>query len=141
MATDSRTLAWKIPWMEKPGRLQSMGHKESDTTEWLHFHFHPLQYSGLENSMDCIVNGVAKSQTQPSDFHFTSLHSNLKKKFLHFLMISPLTNSLIWPIGSQSGVCLFHVDSLYKALSVVSNANIPVHTHISLIYAISVQLQ
>ena len=31
----------------------------------------PLQYSGLENSMDCIVHGVAKSQTQLSDFHFT----------------------------------------------------------------------
>ena len=29
-----------------------------------------LQYSGLENSMDCIVHGVAKSQTQLSDFHF-----------------------------------------------------------------------
>ena len=27
-----------------------------------------LQYSGLENSMDCIVHGVAKSQTQLSDF-------------------------------------------------------------------------
>ena len=25
MATYSSTLAWKIPWMEKPGRLQSMG--------------------------------------------------------------------------------------------------------------------
>ena len=25
MATHSRTLAWKIPWMEKPGRLQFMG--------------------------------------------------------------------------------------------------------------------
>ena len=31
---------------------------------------YPLQYSGLENSMDCIVHGVAKSQTQLSDFHF-----------------------------------------------------------------------
>ena len=29
----------------------------------------PLRYSGLENSMDCIVHGVAKSQTQLSDFH------------------------------------------------------------------------
>ena len=28
-----------------------------------------LQYSGLENSMDCIVHGVAKSQTRLSDFH------------------------------------------------------------------------
>ena len=31
---------------------------------------YPLQYSGLENSMDCIVHGVAKSQTQLSDFDF-----------------------------------------------------------------------
>ena len=30
---------------------------------------YPLQYSGLENSMDCIVHGVAKNQTQLSDFH------------------------------------------------------------------------
>ena len=29
-----------------------------------------LQYSGLENSMDCIVHGVTKSWTQLSDFHF-----------------------------------------------------------------------
>ena len=33
-----------------------------------------LQYSGLENSVDCIVHGVAKSQARLSDFHFTSLH-------------------------------------------------------------------
>ena len=31
---------------------------------------YPLQYSGLENSMDCIVHGVAKSRTGLSDFHF-----------------------------------------------------------------------
>ena len=31
---------------------------------------YPLQYSGLENSMDFIVHGVAKSQTQLSDFYF-----------------------------------------------------------------------
>ena len=31
---------------------------------------YPLQYSGLENSRDCIVHGVAKSQTRLSDVHF-----------------------------------------------------------------------
>ena len=31
---------------------------------------YPLQYPGLENSMDCIVCGVSKSRTQLSDFHF-----------------------------------------------------------------------
>ena len=30
---------------------------------------YPLQYSGLENSMDYTVHGVAKGQTQVSDFH------------------------------------------------------------------------
>ena len=34
---------------------------------------YPLWYSGLENSMDCIVQGVAKSWTCLSDFHFLSL--------------------------------------------------------------------
>ena len=32
---------------------------------------YPLQYSDLENSMDSIVHGVTKSQTQVSNFHFT----------------------------------------------------------------------
>ena len=32
---------------------------------------YPLQYSSLENSMDYIVHGVAKSQSRLSDFHFT----------------------------------------------------------------------
>ena len=35
MATHSSIPAWEIPWTEEPGRLQSMGHKESDTTERL----------------------------------------------------------------------------------------------------------
>ena len=30
---------------------------------------YPLQYSGLENSMDCIVYGITKSQTRLNDFH------------------------------------------------------------------------
>ena len=63
MAIHSSTLAWKIPWMEEPGGLQSMGLLiESDTTERLHFHFslscigegngNPLQCSCLENPRD-----------------------------------------------------------------------------------------
>ena len=33
MATHSSILAWRVPWMEEPGGLQSTGSKESDTTE------------------------------------------------------------------------------------------------------------
>ena len=39
--------AWKIPWTEEPGGLQSMGSLELDTTERLHFHF----------SLSCIGEG------------------------------------------------------------------------------------
>ena len=39
MATHFSTLAWRIPWTEEPGRLQSWDHEELDTTERLHFHF------------------------------------------------------------------------------------------------------
>ena len=35
MATHSSILAWEIPWTEKPGELQSMGHKESLMTQQL----------------------------------------------------------------------------------------------------------
>ena len=62
MAPHSSTLAWKIPWMEDSGRLQSMGSLRVGTTERLHFHFslscigegngNPLQYSCLENLRD-----------------------------------------------------------------------------------------
>ena len=45
MAPHSSTLAWKIPWMEEPGRLQSMEllrvRHDSDFT--LTFHFHALE--------------------------------------------------------------------------------------------------
>ena len=41
-ATHSSILAWRIPWMEEPGRLQSMG-SQRDTTERLHFHNLPAE--------------------------------------------------------------------------------------------------
>ena len=37
METHSSILAWEIPWTEGPGRLQSMGSQEPDTTEQLRF--------------------------------------------------------------------------------------------------------
>ena len=78
MATHSSTLAWKIPWVQEPGRLHPWGREESDTTERLHFHFslscigegngNPLQCSCLENPRDrgarwAAVYGVSQSWT------------------------------------------------------------------------------
>ena len=79
MAPHSSTLAWKIPWTEEPGSLQSMGSRKLNTTERLHFHFslsciregngNPLQCSCLENPRDggawqAAVCGVAQSRTR-----------------------------------------------------------------------------
>ena len=78
MAPHSSTLAWKIPWTEEPGRLQSMGSLRVGHTERLHFHFslscigegngNPLQCSCLENPRaeepSGLPDGVAQSRTQ-----------------------------------------------------------------------------
>ena len=62
MATHSSTLAWKIPWTEKPGKASYLvslrsPRKESDMTERLHFHFQQfisVQYS-LVNCMHIVT--------------------------------------------------------------------------------------
>ena len=79
MAPHSSTLAWKIPWTEEPGRLQSMGSlrvRHDWATSLSLFTFmhwrrkgNPLQCSCLENPRDrgswwAAVYGVAQSQTQ-----------------------------------------------------------------------------
>ena len=43
---------------------------------------YPLQYSGLEDSMDSKVHGVAKSRIRLSDFHFTLFWEYLLRVFL-----------------------------------------------------------
>ena len=68
---------------------------------------YPLQYSGLENSMDCTVHGVTKSQTRLSDFHF--LYSLVRKFSLIRLKLLS---------GCVSPVCCF----LNKSPGVVAAA-------------------
>ena len=105
MAPHSSTFAWKIPWTEEPGGLQSMGLLESDTTEQLHFHFslscigegngNPLQCSCLENPRDgeawwAAVYGIAQSRTRLKRLSSSS-NSNLKMKTL-----DPSAGELCW---------------------------------------------
>ena len=45
----------------------------------------PLQYSDLDNSMDCVVHGVIKSRTQLSDFHTMHLYYMSDTILLHIL--------------------------------------------------------
>ena len=111
----SSTLAWKIPWMEEPGRLQSMRSLELDTTERLHFYFslscigegngNPLQCSCLENPRDggawwAALYGVAQSRTRlkrlssssssRSDLAATAAANYFEHLFLSFSAMPPL---------------------------------------------------
>ena len=82
MAPHSSTLAWKIPWTEEAGGLQSMR---------LHFHFslscmgegngNPLQCSCLENPRDggawwAAIYGVAQSGTRLKRLSSSSIDSS-----------------------------------------------------------------
>ena len=58
MATHSSILAWRVPWMEELGGLQSMGRKESDTTERCHFHYKPRQKQDWEQTVAQIINSL-----------------------------------------------------------------------------------
>ena len=71
MAPHSSTPAWKIPWMEKPGRLQSMGslrvgHDLSDFT--FPFHFHALEKEMASHStvLAWIIPGTGEPGGLPS---------------------------------------------------------------------------
>ena len=67
-----------------PGSIPGLGRSPGEGKGY------PLQYSGLENSIDCIVHGVTKSWTRLSDFHFHfSIQLKKKKKEVH-IAVQPL---------------------------------------------------
>ena len=110
MATHPSTLAWRIPWAEESGRLQSM---ESDTTERLHFHFslscigegngNPLQCSCLENPSDgggacwAAVYGVAQSRTRLKRLSSSS-SSMVYHRILNIVLCAVQWELLVYPL-------------------------------------------
>ena len=67
---------------------------------------YPLQYSGLENSTDCIVHGVAKCGTRLSDFHFTSCPL---RQWCH-----PTISSSVVSFSSFPSIRVFSNDSVLR---------------------------
>ena len=76
MVTHSSTLAWKIPWTEEPGRLQSVGSlsrtRLNDFTFTFHFHalekemathFLPEESQGRGSLVSCRLWGCTESDT------------------------------------------------------------------------------
>ena len=70
MATHSSTLAWKIPWTEEPGRLQSMGSlsrtRLSDFTFIFHFHALEKEMATHSSVLACRIPGTGEPGGLPS---------------------------------------------------------------------------
>ena len=86
------------------GSIPGLGRSPGEGTGY------PLQYSGLENSMDCIAHGVAKTQTWLSHFHFhflslsseTTSSSGCSVMWVGKLTFNPVQVALTWSQSSQS---------------------------------------
>ena len=109
MAPCSSTLAWKIPWTEKPGRLQSMGSRKvgrdwaTSLSLFTFVHWRRQWQSCLENSRDCrawwaAVYGVAQSWTRlkrlsnNSMSWLNTIHSLVTIKIKHAWYIHKFSN-------------------------------------------------
>ena len=70
MVPHSSTLAWKIPWMEEPGRLQSMGSLSqtqlSDFTFTLHFHALEKEMATYSSVVALRIPGTGEPDGLPS---------------------------------------------------------------------------
>ena len=145
MAPYSSTLAWKIPWTEKPGRLQSMASLESDTTERLHFDFslayigegngNPIQCSCLENPRDgeawwAAVYGVAQSRTRLKRLSSSSSSSSQSRPILCNPMdCSPpdFSEHGIFPSKDTGVGCHFLLQGIFQIQG--SNPHLPCLLH------------
>ena len=75
---------------------------------------YPLQYSGLENSMDCIVHRVAKSRIRLSNFPFISLNPATAHHQSDFHLAKTPLLPLVWgPQKPLNNLC-FHSSSIHS---------------------------
>ena len=65
----------------------------------------PLQYSDLENPMDCIIHGVTKSRTRLSDFHFYVYRAGLSAFNHHVIYLTVVFSK--WKHDVCLCVCVF----------------------------------
>ena len=144
MAPHSSTLAWKIPWMEEPGRLQSVGSLRVRHDQRLHFHFslsciegngNPFQCSCLENPRDrgawwAAIYGVTQSRTRLKRLSSSSSKGRMGGKFslqrkLYCTLSSPFTTKALTSPASRNTDC-----GLLPALSEGSEKTMATHSSV-----------
>ena len=100
MATHSSILAWRIPWTEELGGIQSMGRKELDATERLHFtslHGNSI-FSFWRNSLAVFHSGCNNLHSQQ---HYRRVPFSISSPafvLCRFLMMATLINVPWYPL-------------------------------------------
>ena len=82
MASHSSILAWKIPWTEEPGGLQSMGPQESNMTEHTHTHTQPLVTKKIVGGDGQKTTEIRKCNMKEPLSHFMNQCHQLPEKHL-----------------------------------------------------------
>ena len=85
MTTHSSILAWRIPMAEEPGRLQSMGHKESDMTEQLSTAQHScykIHWTIIFQFVNSLLNKSLKCRNYVCPHIYVAPHEELLLTFL-----------------------------------------------------------
>ena len=148
MASHSSTLAWRIPWTEEPGGLQTMRLLRVVMTEWLHFHFslscigegngNPLQCPCLENPRDggawwAAVCAVAQSRTQLKRLSSSNTHLGEGSVTIIKWVNTYGAQPSIWPIvGAQWKQAVIIIIFIYrwgKFSKICSVKNLIIHQH------------
>ena len=80
MATQSSTLAWKIPWTEEPGGYSPWGRKELDTTEQLHFMCDFTSHIYSDNPQNYVFNFDFSTQLQKDIICMDNTSTSISKK-------------------------------------------------------------
>ena len=117
MATHSNILAWRIPWTEKPGRLQSMGSQESDMTWWLNHHHHGSSIFSFWGTsiLFFIVGSPIYIPTNCEKGSFPPYFLHLL--FVHFLRITILTGvRYLIVVLINNSLMISKVEHLFRCL-------------------------
>ena len=147
MAPHSSTPAWKIHGRRSLVGCSPWGCQESDTTEWLHFHFslsciregndNPLQCSCLENPRDggawwAAVSGVAQSWTRlkwlsSSSRMNISIFKKRKTKTMNWEKKSRGPHAAKVINGWVRETHVFHTSSNVRTLHIIKGGNLRIH--------------
>ena len=108
MATHSSILAWRIPWTEEPGRLQSMGLQKVGpnwvtNTFTLKLYVCPYRWIALASSLQEPSRGTSEEpgSLQPPQMHLRAFSVKLPRNLAHYPILAHPHESIVWGLPGR----------------------------------------